>query len=425
MPPKSKTKAKRVAKPKTMPKVRRARPQPKASGGLNFLGKATGFLGDLAQKAIQTITGMGDYTVHENTLFSGAVSQSGPPTFARPTDPGCTRIVHREFFSDVVSPGAAFNINTFVINPTNVAMFPWLSLMAQNFEQYRFYGLVFEFKTTSATAVSSTNTALGSVILATQYNILEPPFASKVQMDSYDYAVSTNPSISCIHPIECAPKQGAMVNLYTFTSAAGDNRFSDLGNFSIATQGQQATSDIGELWVSYDIEFLKPRLGLPVSGLNQAYLASFTGSLVTTATNILSLLAAPTTGNFVPNLLLVHDGPSGPGTLAWPSGVIGSFYVNLTCTFSGVAGGPTDTLLATTASTGMAVVDPGFWQPLVPGTSTATVSNIFSIQFLVTVNTQAYQDGAIPFLAIGPNTGLVGLTMTSAQLIVSSTPFTL
>jgi hypothetical protein len=40
-------------------------------------------------------------------------------------------------------------------------MFPWLSNIAQNFESYKLRGLVFEFKSMSGDALTSTNTALG------------------------------------------------------------------------------------------------------------------------------------------------------------------------------------------------------------------------------------------------------------------------
>jgi hypothetical protein len=218
-----------------------------------------GYVGSLAQKAIQTIMGQGDYTVSSNTLFSGSVRSSGPPKFVSIT-PGCTVIRHREYIKDVISSGAGFALTTVPINPTNPTTFPWLSNIANNFESYKFNGLVFEFLTNSATAVASTNTALGTVILATQYNIDDPPFASKLSMEQYEYAVSTVPFESAIHPVECKRDTGVLEYLYTYAAGSGDPRFSTFGNFSIATLGQQSSSNIGELWVSYDIELCKSRL---------------------------------------------------------------------------------------------------------------------------------------------------------------------
>jgi len=218
---------------------------------------------------------MGDYTVKSNSLYEGAIRSNSPPQFAGGKDGnGNVMPRRREYLGDVVSPGSAFNATTYVINPENPSTFPWLSAMALLYEQYRIHGMVFEFKTTSATAIGSLNTALGSVMLATQYNVLEKPFISKLQMDQYEFAVATNPSISCIHPIECDPQKGAPEYLFTNTSSLsqnGDPRLSNFANFTIATEGQQAGAKIGELWISYEIEFCKPRLDTGIVSFAQDY----------------------------------------------------------------------------------------------------------------------------------------------------------
>jgi len=50
----------------------------------------------------------------------------------------------------------------------------------------------------------------------------------------------------------------------TSVPTGADPRFYDLGLFQIATSGMQSGYVVGELWVSYDIVFRKPRI--PVSG---------------------------------------------------------------------------------------------------------------------------------------------------------------
>jgi len=127
--------------------------------------------------------------------------------------------------------------------------------------------MIFEYKTTSATSlVSGTNTAMGAVIMATSYNAINPTFTSKAQMENYEFASSCVPSNSMIHPIECARGETPLVALYTRGNNSqegvlgGDLRLYDLGNFVIATQGMQSANIIGELWVSFDVELLKPKL---------------------------------------------------------------------------------------------------------------------------------------------------------------------
>jgi hypothetical protein len=201
------------------------------------------------------------------------VNGGSPPQFAAGAH--CSKLCHREFVGLVSSPGANFTITPYPINPKS-PFFPWLSEIALSFEQYKIRGMVVEFKTTSATAVSSTNTALGSVIIATQYNVLAPPFSTQQQMEAYQYCTSCAPSLSMIHPIECDPMQNSVSELYV-DSSMGDPRLEYLGTTYVATVGQQAASIIGELWVSYEIDLIRPKLfsGVPNLGLSAHYRATF------------------------------------------------------------------------------------------------------------------------------------------------------
>lgn len=214
-------------------------------------------LGGGAQALMRSITGFGDYKVMHNSLIT---EQDTVPLFK--SSKRSTMIYHREFIQDILSSGN-FNNVSFPINPALPSTFPWLCEIAEQFEEYRVHGMIFEFKTTSADALNSTNTALGTVILATQYNSLASPFLNKQQMENYEFATSTKPSCSIIHPIECAAFENPTSVLYTRTGVVqnGDLRLYDLGRFNIATVGMQATDVVlGELWVSYAIELLKPRM---------------------------------------------------------------------------------------------------------------------------------------------------------------------
>ncbi|QMW68670.1 capsid protein [Crucivirus-133] len=228
----------------------------------NLIGKA---IGHGAHSLMKTVTGFGDYQVKGNSLM---YNKDAVPEFTN--NPRCTIIAHREYIGDVfsgptLSAGATtFNATSFRINPGVAGTFPWLSSVAQNYEQYVIQGMIFEFKTNSATAVSSTNTALGTVIIASQYNSLAPEFNSKQQMENYEFCQSSVPSMSVAHPIECDPHQtqcGGIFNVWDPVFSTGDIRLYDIGRFTIATQGMQAVGiNLGELWVTYKICMLKPRL---------------------------------------------------------------------------------------------------------------------------------------------------------------------
>lgn len=216
-------------------------------------------IGQGAQSLVKSVTGFGDYNVKKNSLV---YNSDAVPEFSVNNE-RCTMVCHREFITDIQS-SQSFLSREFRINPGVATTFPWLSEIAQNYEQYVVQGMLFEFKSTSATAVSSTNTTLGTVVLATQYNSLSPSFVNKQQMENYEFSQSTVPSQSVLHAIECDPHQtqcGGIFNIFDPVAQSGDTRLYDVGRFTIATTGMQADNAVvGELWVSYKICLLKPRL---------------------------------------------------------------------------------------------------------------------------------------------------------------------
>lgn len=94
-------------------------------------------------------------------------------------------------------------------------------------------------------------------------------FGSKVQMENYENSVSCKPSVNMTHYVECARKDTPIDVPYIrggAVPAGADPRLYDIGRFQIAASGQQTSGgQLGELWVSYEIELLKPRI-LPGTG---------------------------------------------------------------------------------------------------------------------------------------------------------------
>lgn len=232
-------------------------------------------LGKSAGSFIGKILGSGDYKTNFDQIKNNSFITAGPPGFGGGNN--ITMFTHREFIQDVVSASTAntFKITTFPINPAQEFSYPWLATLAQNFEEYEIVGQIYEFRSTSADALNSTNTALGTVILATQYDPTKNPFASKFEMENYEFAVSIKPSQSVMHAIECKNELTPVTRLYTRPGAqasATDLRWTDFGNFSIATTGMQAANVVvGELWVSYQIKCYKPRIPATVGGTIQSY----------------------------------------------------------------------------------------------------------------------------------------------------------
>jgi hypothetical protein len=127
--------------------------------------------------------------------------------------------------------------------------------------------MLFAYKPTSGDAINGTNPALGVVVMATEYNSNLPNFTNKVDMENHEYTTSGSPADYMLHPIECARNRTPVDELYVrpsstsapFSPVTFDPLLYDLGNFQIATVGHPADgSTVGELWVTYEIEFLKP-----------------------------------------------------------------------------------------------------------------------------------------------------------------------
>lgn len=227
-----------------------------------------GALGGAGHKLLHALTGFGDYSVMQNSLME----TNDPPKIINHGKEFTIR--HREFIQDIYTASgsansiSAFNNQVYNINPGFFNTFPWLSQIANKFEQYRVEGMVFEYKSMFSDAVVTQNGALGNVILATEYNAGQPAFQTKQQMENYEFAQSVKPSCSVLHPIECARKQSVLSELYIrggAVPAGEDIKTYDFGTFQIATVGvplgaSGAAVNLGELWISYQITFLKPKI---------------------------------------------------------------------------------------------------------------------------------------------------------------------
>lgn len=228
------------------------------------LGAFTGAAGGMsagygAGDTISSILGMGDYSVKYNSLIPMKMG-TPVPTFGDLRQ--ATVIRHREFIKDIVIPAtpANFSNEVFVVNPGNAKTFPWLAQIAANYDQYQFMGCVFNFK---STAGDTATFALGSVVMASDYDVADLPYANKVVMEQSQYCVSGKATVDQVHPIECDPEVGFVPIKYIdhgdVTASGFEKRCTDHCNFQLATVGLPAgTGTIGELWVTYEVALYKP-----------------------------------------------------------------------------------------------------------------------------------------------------------------------
>lgn len=226
-------------------------------GGGGDWGKAAGY----ASQAL----GTGAYTV-KNALVDGG-GESVVPNFSSPAEDGVV-ISGTEFVQDIYAPAAAgiFSTQTFALNPALVNVFPWLSQVASNYEEYEFLQLIFTFKSSISALTSTTNGQVGSVIMATQYNPADPPFKNKLEMMHYSASQSCQMTENMIHGCECDPsKNSGAPGKYIRAGPVEqgeDVKTYDLGTLNLAVANCPAAfvdQAVGELHVSYTVRLRKQR----------------------------------------------------------------------------------------------------------------------------------------------------------------------
>lgn len=247
-------------------------------GGM-IAGPKGAAVGTAIGSGISTITGFGDYVVKSNSIMKAGYAsdlEKSPvddlPQFTRGAH--TVNVKHREYFGDLLVPTvpAVFNNIAYIIQPSNAALFPWLARIARQYQQYRIRGMVVEFK--SNTTDYAAAGPLGSVGIATNYNVVDAKFDSLVEFQNSEFAVVSKPSRNILHAIECSPAIGRGEWLYVRDTdnenpnLVQDSRFNDFGLLQVCTSGLPGTAGqtLGQLWVSYDIEFAKPILGSPDAG---------------------------------------------------------------------------------------------------------------------------------------------------------------
>lgn len=176
-------------------------------------------------------------------------------------------IKHREYFIDIIGSNVSsfptVEQNSFIyerINPSNAAVFPWLSGMAGQYETYNFRKLNFEYISTCATSTS------GFVIIAIDYDPSDVPPASKVQLLSYEGSVRANSWNAITHrsnKSNLSKQKSYFVGYETMSGPnVGYTRTSDVGNLCIVSMGQSNFNTIGEAYVDYEIEFKTPQMNV-------------------------------------------------------------------------------------------------------------------------------------------------------------------
>lgn len=242
----------------------RAMPIPGVDGAQlgGFLGsKAGNYLG------MGMYTGRGKYN-QTNELMGGSVNAS-PSFVSVPDESGSLIVAHKEYIGDIFAPATAdvsdFVVQSFPINPGLEQTFPWLSQIAQNYEEYELIQCVFEF-TSTVQDINSTNGQVGTIIAATNYNPSAALFNDKPSMAAYAHSVSGKSTDNVISGVECDPdKVSGSAGKYIRANpvlTGEDLKSYDHGKFQLATHNipvAMASGTLGELYVVYTVKLRKPK----------------------------------------------------------------------------------------------------------------------------------------------------------------------
>lgn len=243
--------------------------------GLGSAGAAIGSkLGDWASDKVEGFFGRGGYeNAHimssgtegnSNSTHNSLInhSQGTISMHSGDDETNSIHITHSEFIGDIKPSSSNFETQYFLaLNPGLPQSFPWLSNIAQFYEEYEFVQLMFTIKSMVTEGNSS---AAGTVVIATQYNPMNAPFSTKQTMENYDYANSGKVTENLHHGIECDPrKRGGNQIEYIRTGsipANQDLKTYDHAVFQVSTNGALPSLVIGELWVHYKVVLRKTKI---------------------------------------------------------------------------------------------------------------------------------------------------------------------
>jgi len=224
-------------------------------------------LGTLAgEKFARLILGKGDYEINSAPVTNSLINP-GPVRGAPQFGSNVIRLRHREYFSDVLS-STTFAQTRYIVNPGNYTMFPFASQLARNYEKYKLKGAVITFNPEVSNYVGSS--LMGKIVLACNENPYLPDYRNILQMENSSNAIVFKPDLSAMYGIEC--KRTTQEEYYVrrddvAVPAAATGQF-DFGEFyvGVVTPGFTSGQLIGELWITYDIEFCMPRLSSTLFG---------------------------------------------------------------------------------------------------------------------------------------------------------------
>lgn len=177
---------------------------------------------------------------------------------------GDVRITRREYIKPIESDGLTFSVDDNYINPGKET-FKWLSQVADNYEEYVFEKLSFEYKPVISSATYSG--AMGSVIMAMMYNAGSANLDTFAKMVEYSGAIEKRVCDPIIMRVNVSKNTHAGEDHYIRTGnvpSGEDIKSYDIGKLLVAIDHVSTTFPsgtlLGHIYADYTVVLKKPKL---------------------------------------------------------------------------------------------------------------------------------------------------------------------
>jgi hypothetical protein len=190
----------------------------------------------------------------------GATISSGQPIVNQQKS---VRIRHQEYLGDVISGSSTSytTLLTYIMQPGDPNSFPWLSALASRYQRYKWHSITLQYISESPTSTT------GAVVLGFDHNAAATTPSTKQQMMELQDSIRCNAWDGCALAVS-----GSKDLLYTNigsvypdgpTGSSADIKTFAGGVFWVGTTGVPATTTLGEIYVTYDVELINPGIFQP------------------------------------------------------------------------------------------------------------------------------------------------------------------
>lgn len=186
-----------------------------------------------------------------------------PPRYSTLAN-GDVRINRREYLRAIEAPAGVFSISSNHINP-GLELFTWLSEVSDNYEEYVFERLSFEYKPVISSATYSGS--MGSVVVAVMYNAGAGDLETYPQMVEYSGSVEKRVCDPLIMRVNVSKNTHAGEDHYIRTGSVPsgeDVKTYDIGKLLVAIDHASSSFSVGtllgHLYADYSVILRKPKL---------------------------------------------------------------------------------------------------------------------------------------------------------------------